>query len=172
VNDAFSINNGARVTRSYASWVYKTADPVQLARHVDAIVIATWQGVSPGRVAYSSNGEDSLAFELNDFAVEEVIKDANVGATITVERVATDQGGRLVFFDHDGGHFVPGTRYLLFLMKQPDTPFYIQINDEGRYVIAGGDRLHSTGSGEVADAFRGQRLEHVRGSLQRAVRTP
>lgn len=158
--------------RSHASWVYKTTDPARMARDVDAIVLATWVGVSPGRVAHSSNGEDVLAFELNDFTVEEVVKGNGVGGALTIERVATDQGGRMAVFDHDGGHFVPGTRYLLFLQKQPNTSFFIQINDEGRYVIDGRSRLRSPGSGKVADALRGRSLEDVRTFLQRALRTP
>lgn len=143
-----------------------------MARDVDAIVVATWLGVSPGRVAYSSRGEDVLAFELNDFTVEEVIKGTGVGGSLTIERVATDQGGRQAVFDHDGGHFVPGTRYLLFLKKQPETSFFLQVNDEGRYVIDGRGRLRSSGSGAVADALRGRSLEEVRTFVQQALRNP
>lgn len=169
--DGGQVNSGA--TRgTQASWVYKTTDPVRMARDVDAIVVATWVGVSPGRVAYSSNGEDALAFELNDFTVEEVIKGKGVAGAVIIERVASDQGGRMAVFDHDGGHFVPGTRYLLFLKKQPQTSFFIQINDEGRYVIDGRGRLRSPGSGMVADTFRGRSLADVRAFFQRALRTP
>lgn len=158
--------------RSHAAWAYKTTDPARMARDVDAIVVATWLGVSPGRVAYSASGEDSLAFELNDFSVEEVIKGQGVGGSLTIERVASDQGGRIGIFDHDGGHFVPHTRYLLFLKKQPESSFFIQINDEGRYVIDGRDRLRTRGTGRVADAFRGRTLANVRTFVQQVLRTP
>lgn len=164
--------NTSITRRTQASWVYKTTDPVRMARDVDAIVLATWVGVSPGRVAYSSNGEDVLAFELNNFTVEDVIKGNGVGGSVTIERVATDQGGRMAIFDHDGGHFVPGTRYLLFLKKQPETSFFIQINDEGRYVIDGRGQLRSSGSGTVANALRGRSFADVRAFLERALRTP
>lgn len=171
-SDALGIDGGKMTTRTHASWVYKTTDPVRMARDVDAIVLGTWVGLSPGRVAYSSTAEDALAFELNDFAVEEVIKGAGVGGSVTVERVASDQLGRTAVFNHDGGHFVPGTRYLLFLRKQPDTRFFIQVNDEGRYVIDGNNRLRASGSGKVADALTGRSLADVRTFLQAALRRP
>lgn len=159
----------APVTRAHAAWVYKTTDPVRMARDVDAIVVATWTAVGPGRVAYSSTGEDALAFELNDFAVEEVIKGTGIRGAIVLERVAADQGERRVIFEPDGGHFVPHTQYLLFLKKQPDTPFFIQINDEGRYVIDGQNRLRTPATGQVADALRGRTLADVRAFLRQAL---
>ncbi len=172
VSDVFGINRGPISTRAFASWVYKTNDPAKMARDVDAIVVARWVRVSPGRIAYSSNAEDALAFELNDFAVEEVIKGTGVGGFLTIERVATDQDGRTAVFDHDGGPFVSDTRYLLFLKKQPETSFFIQINDEGRYVVDSSSRLRTSGSGKVADAFGGRRLAEVRTFLEQALKTP
>lgn len=166
-----SAASGAATPRTMAAWAYKTSDAKQMARDVDAIVVATWVGVSPGRVAYSSNSEDALAFELNDFNVEEVIKGRRlVGGSVMVERVATNQMGRLVDFDYDGGAFLPDTRYLLFLKKQPDTAHFIQINDEGRYVIDGRDQLLASGKGSVADTVSRGSIGQLRSLVQQALR--
>lgn len=155
--------------RSRASWVYKTNDPAKMARDVDAIVVGEWRGVSPGRTVEGPIPEASLAFELNTFAVEEVLKGEDLDESIAIERVASQQRGRRTHYDHDGGPFAPHTRYLLFLKKAPGASYYIQVNDEARYVLDGRARLRSSVRGRLADGLKGRSLADVRGTVRRAL---
>jgi len=141
-----------------------------MARDVDAIVIATLDGVSAGRVAYSSNSEDSLAFEIDTFRVDEVLRGSGISTTVKVERVATNQGNRIARFDFDGGPFVPKTQYLLFLKKQSDADVFYQVNDEGRYAIDGLGRARSRAKGAVAAALHGRSVGQIRALVAAATR--
>jgi len=140
-----------------------------MARDVDAIVIATLDRVSAGRVAYSSNSEDSLAFEINTFRVDEVLR-GSVSARVNVERVATNQGNRIARFDFDGGPFVPKTQYLLFLKKQSSADVFYQVNDEGRFAVDGLGRVRSRAKGAVAAALHGRSVGQIRALVAEATR--
>lgn len=170
---------GKQQSRARAAWVYKTNDVRQMVRDVDAIAVVRLAKVGRGRTAFSGIGENALDFELNEFALEEVLKaKASVGGlvaggTLTLERVGTAQGqSGPVGLDHDGGAFETGPRYLLFLTKQPDSEFFVQVNDEGRYLIGPDNRLQSAGEGAVAAALRGRTLEYVRSLIREATGTP
>lgn len=97
---AFGVTSGQRRSMSKAAWAYKTDDINKMVRDVDAIVVAQLTAVRQGRVASSSQGDSSLAFELNDFAILETLKGLPTTA-ITIERVSNVQGGKFIGFDHD-----------------------------------------------------------------------
>lgn len=124
---------------SSAAWKerYQTAE--ELVKRVDTIVLAEAVSTMPGRVAYSSNGEDALPFEVVEFRVIDGLKGAKEGQQVMVERAGgTDNEGRAVHVDIDGGEFEKGGTYLLFLKQQEEGPYYYQVNDQGRYEVSGG----------------------------------
>ena len=132
-----------KAPRTAASWKEIYQSPQELARGVDAIVLATAADIQPGRVATSENSEDSLAFELVEFRVLRGLKGAKPGEHITLERAAASRGG--FFLDADGGAFEIGQTYLLFLQRKEDgDPYFYQVNNQGRYrvvknrLVAGG----------------------------------
>ena len=122
-----------------AAWKEKYGTAEELVKRVDTIVLAEAVSSMPGRVAYSSNGEDSLPFEVVEFRVIEGLKGAKEGQQVLVERAGgTDNEGRAVHVDIDGGEFEKGGTYLLFLKQQEDGPYFYQVNDQGRYQVSGG----------------------------------
>lgn len=90
----------------------------------------------------------------------------------TIERVAGGGAdGQRVLFDSDGGAYVEGQRYLLFLKKQPDTEIFYLVNDEGRYAVDEHERLvPAARDGKVAQTLRNRALPAVRTQLQDALR--
>lgn len=169
----FGMFHEAPVRAFSAAWAYRTDDPKLMARDVDAVVVATLVRTSPGRVAYSSDPSDSVPFELNEFRVEQGWKQLKTGALVTVERVGGAVNGERVLFDSDGGPYVTGQRYLLFLKKQPGSEVFYLINDEGRYALDGIERLvPAARSGRVADKLRNEPLQKVRALLQSALQQP
>jgi hypothetical protein len=167
---ALTVASGAQSGgRSNTAWLYTTDNAGELARYADAVVVARLAVTYPGRVAFSSNGESSLAFELNDFLVVDAIK-GKLGATITVERVSSIQNREPLLFDHDGGPYQLGQNVLLFLKKQKDSPFFYVVNDEARYTIGRGGRLHSRVERPLAASLEGKTLGQVRELLLQAIR--
>ena len=127
------------LSTSHAVWkeVYKNVD--EMVKGADAIVLAQAIDRQPGRIAYSSNGEDALPFEVVSFQVIDNIKGKKDDAIISVERAGgVDPEGNQVYIDADGGGFEVGNSYLLFLKRQEDGPYYYQVNDQGRYQVEGG----------------------------------
>ncbi len=149
----------APVTLSHAAWKVRFDAPSDLARGVDAVVLATAVSERPGRVAFSENGEDSLPFEEVTFEVVRGFKGARNGEQVVVERAGgIDYEGNNVLLDADGGPFETGSTYLLFLMHQEDGPFYYQVNDQGRFLVED-DRLVAVSEGDdVASFFHGKPL--------------
>ena len=126
-------------SKSHAVWkeVYKNVD--DMVKGADMIVLAQALDKQPGRVAYSSTGEDALPFEVVSFRVIDNIKGKKGDAIINVERAGgVDPEGNQVYLDADGGDFEVGNSYLLFLKRQEDGPYYYQVNDQGRYQVEGG----------------------------------
>lgn len=149
--------------RTAASWKHHFKQVKDMVKNADAVVIARADSVAPGRVAYSSNGEDSLAFEVVNFTVVDGLKGAKGGSTVSVERVSSSQGDTTVYFGFDGGNFEMGGTYLLFLKKQEDGgPFYYQINDQGRFHEEGG-HLRAVEPGDpVAAVFHGRSMRDAK----------
>lgn len=122
-----------------ASWKEHFKDAKALVKSADAVVLARVDSVAPGRVAYSSNGDDSLSFEVVNFTVVRGLKGEKDGAPVSIERVSSNQDGTVAYFNFDGGSFQMGGTYLLFLKKQEDGgPYYYQVNDQGRFHEEGG----------------------------------
>ena len=144
-----------------ASWKQHFKDAKELVKGSDAVVVARADSVAPGRVAYSSDGQDSLAFEVVSFTVVDGLKGERDGSAVSLERVSsTTPDGNVAYFDFDGGNFEVGGTYLLFLKKQEDGgPYYYQINDQGRFRDEGG-QLRAVEPGDpVAALFHGRSLK-------------
>ena len=138
-----------------ATWVYPPISLAQMVSNADVIAVLTTTSTRPGRsVGSSAVGAPPLEFELVDFAVAEVLKGVPAG-TITVERVGSTQRGGRVIVNNDGGAFAAGTRHLLFLKKQSDAPYYVLLNDQGRYAVRQ-DRLEAVTQGTVSAAMDGK----------------
>lgn len=143
--------------RFQAAWKDVFDQPQPMIRAVDTIVVARHVGTSPGRVAFSSDPDDAVPFELNHFLVERGLKGVRPGSSITVERVGGDRTGETVVMDGDGGPYVPGQLYVLFLNKQSESDFYYLVNDEGRYSVDSDQRLVAVAAhGNVAAALGGR----------------
>ncbi|MCA1633905.1 MAG: hypothetical protein LC802_09340 [Acidobacteria bacterium] len=146
--------------RTAASWKQHFKDAKELVKSSDAVVVARADSVAPGRVAYSSNGEDALAFEVVNFSVVDGLKGEKDGSTVSVERVSSTQGDTVAYFDFDGGNFEVGGTYLLFLKRQEDGgPFYYQINDQGRFHEEGGQLRAVAPDDAVAALFHGRSVK-------------
>jgi len=156
--------------RQHALWAYHPQDPAQMARDVDAVVVATLAGVRPGRTASASSGAGSLSFELDEFMVEESIKGSAGGETLFLERVAALPGE--LFPEHDGGAYDKGRRYLLFLRKQSTTTLFYLVHPEGRYTVGDDGLVTPAAEGAVAQRLSGQPLKDVVALLQAAVAKP
>ena len=143
--------------RTAASWKQHFKDAKELVKSADAVVLARADSVAPGRVAYSSNGEDSLAFEVVNFTVLRGMKGERTGSSVSVERVSSTQGDTVAYFNFDGGDFEVGGTYLLFLKRQEDGgPFYYQINDQGRFHEEGGRLVAASPGDPVAGVLHGR----------------
>ena len=145
------------VSQTSAHWKEHFQGIGEMVRSADAVVLARADSVAPSRVAYSSNGEDSLAFEVVNFTVTRGMKGERTGSTVSVERVSSTQGDTVAYFNFDGGDFEVGGTYLLFLKKQEDGgPFYYQINDQGRFHEEGGRLVAASPDDPVAGSLHGR----------------
>ncbi|HUP61358.1 MAG TPA: hypothetical protein VNA69_13155 [Thermoanaerobaculia bacterium] len=148
--------------RFHTSWKDTFEKPGQLIRGVEAIVVARHVGTSPGRVAFSDNPEDAVPFELNHFIVEKGLKGLPSGSSFTLERVGGRVHNEVVVLDSDGGPYVPGERYTLFMNRQPESSFFYLVNDEGRYTVDESDRLVPVAQqGKVAGALAGLEINDL-----------
>ncbi len=150
----------------HASWANYYKRPAALARDVDAIVVARLTGTSPGRVAVGDSPQDKVPFELAHFKVERALK-GSTGPTVVVERVGGVVEGQRVVFQSDGGPYVVGQRYALFLKKQPATGLYYLINDQGRYSLGSSGLKPVAESGRVTEAFSGKTLSQFTSMIVR-----
>lgn len=148
------------VQSAQASWAEIYKSPKDLARSVDVVALAQAVEVAPSHVALSDRGEGPLPFQLIDFDVIHSLKGTAPGNRLTVERAGgvTPQG-RKVEISADGGEFVPGQVYLLFLKRQPKGSYYYQVNDQGRYQLKGDQFLAVAPDDPVATSFHGATLE-------------
>ena len=146
--------------RTAASWKQHFKDAKELVKASDAVVVARADSVAPGRVAYSSDGQDSLAFEVVNFTVLDGLKGEKDGSAVSVERVSSSQEGTVAYFDFDGGNFEVGGTYLLFLKRQEDGgPYYYQVNDQGRFHEEGGQLRAIEPGDPVAALFHGRTVK-------------
>ena len=139
-----------------AVWKEVYASPAEMARRVDAVVLARVTGTRPGRVVWSENGEDALPFQVVELEVVEGLRGAAKAERIFLERAGgTAPDGRAVDLSYDGGAFEHGATYLLFLKKQEDGPYFYQVNLQGRYLVTGGRLWASDPDDPIAKAFEG-----------------
>ena len=164
-----ALDGGTGEMRHEAIWEYRPTDAAQMARDVDAVVVAVHVGVRPGRVAESANGLHSLSFELNDFVVEEEIKGPVVGESVTVERAGGGADAVPAAVDYDGGPYNKGQRYLLFLRKQSDTAFFYLVHPEGRYSVGTDRHLATAAKGPAASVLSRRPLRDALALLRAAV---
>lgn len=158
--------------RFHTAWKDTYAAPGPMVRDVDAVVLARHTGTSPGRVAFSDNPEDAVPFELNHFVVEQGLKGVRSGASLTVERVGGSMHGESVILDADGGPYVPGEAYVLFLKKQPESDFYYLVNDQARFSLDGDRRLVPVSDGSVATALRGSTVRELAARVRAEMSRP
>jgi hypothetical protein len=146
--------------RFHAAWKHTFESPSDLARGVDAIVVARTVQTRPGRIATSDNGEDVLPFEEVTFEIQRALKGARDGESLTVERVGgLDREGQVVLLDGDGGPFELGETYLLFLMRQEEGPHFYQVNDQGRFGVRSDHLEAANDEGSVTGFFHGRGTE-------------
>ena len=147
--------------KSTAVWkeVYKNVD--EMVKSADKVVLAQAIDRQPGRIAYSSNGEDALPFEVVSFRVIDNVKGKKGDTIIYVELAGgVDPEGTQVYLDADGGDFEVGNSYLLFLKQQEDGgPYYYQVNDQGRYQVEGGRLKGLDKDDEVSVMFHERSVE-------------
>ncbi|MEK6281662.1 MAG: hypothetical protein AABN95_15005 [Acidobacteriota bacterium] len=147
-------------SKSAAVWKQVYKNPEDMVKGVDTIVLAQVVDRTPGRIAYSSNGEDVLPFEVVTFRVVDNIKGKKGDGMIYVERAGgVDNEGNQVYIDADGGDFEVGNSYLLFLKRQEDGPYYYQVNDQGRYQVEGGRLKGVNKDDEVSVTFQDRPVE-------------
>jgi hypothetical protein len=155
-----------------AVWKEVYASPSEMARRVDAVVLARVTGTRPGRVVWSENGEDALPFQVVELSVIEGLRGAAKTERIFLERVGgTAPDGRAVDLSYDGGAFEPGATYLLFLKKQEDGPYFYQVNLQGRYLVIGGRLRASDPDDPVAKAFEGVPMARGIGRVREDLRS-
>ena len=146
-----------REAHTSAHWKEHFQGIGQMVAGSDAVALVRADSVAPGRVAYSSNNEDSLAFEVVNFTVVRGMKGARTGEAVSVERVSSSQDGTVAYFNFDGGDFEVGGTYLLFLKKQEDGgPYYYQVNDQGRFHEVAGRLVAASPEDPVAGALHGR----------------
>lgn len=148
------------VAYAEAAWKQVFDTPRALSDATDAVVLAQAIDVAPGRVALSDKGEGPLPFQLVEFEVIYGLRGAAAGERLTVERTGgVDPSGRNVKITADGGEFVPGEVYLLYLKAQPETDRYYQINHQARYHLKGDHLMAVAPDDPVATRLHGVSLE-------------
>lgn len=153
-----------------AAWKEKYRSVDEMAKRVDVVVLARAVAVNPGRVAYSSNGEDALPFEVVEFTAISGLKGVRDGTPISVERVGGVDNGQSIFFGDDGGPVEVGGTYLLFLKKQEDGPYYYQVNNQGRFRVEGGRLSAADPEDAVAASLHGRGIGEVMQAIRKSVR--
>lgn len=117
-----------------AQWknVYRTQSG--LVAGADLIVLAEHSFAQPGRVV--GQGEDALPFTNNTFRVEKILKGEYEGRELVVEQTGGMMADGTIYNIDDGGAYIPGAQYLLFLKSNEVGAFYV-INHQARYRLIG-----------------------------------
>lgn len=157
------------VQYAQAAWAEHFQSPVGLARGVDTIVLAQVLDVAPSRVATSDKGEGPLPFQTIELEVLHGLKGAAAGDRLLVERAGGTLKGHSVEITADGGAFVPGDVYMLFLKKQSDGPYHYQVNAQGRYHLEGKHFIAADPDDAVATSLHGATMEEGLAKVQAAV---
>ena len=145
-----------QTVQAKAQWaeVYRT--PGGLVAGADLIVLAKHVESQPGRVV------GDLPFTYNGFAIQRVLKGAHDGSALVVEQTGGLMKNGLILGIDDGGPFVPGRSYLLFLKAQGANGVYYQINHQARYEIERDGRLKGVDPADAVVArFNGRSLDEA-----------
>lgn len=156
-----------------AQWaeVYRT--PGGLVAGADLIVLARHVAAEPGRVV------GNTPFTNNGFQIERVIKGVHADKVLVVEQTGGRMNDGVILSIDDGGPYVPGHSYLMFLKAQGDAHgaahgdngIYYQINHQARYEIGRDGMLKGVDpTDSVVAAFNGRPLTDVLGAVERRVR--
>ena len=124
------------VTPSTAMWVDHFDTVAELRSGVDTVIVATVLGTRAGRVV-EGPGLTPLAFTLADLRVDRNVAGEPLTG-LTVEQTGGRPGDTTLYVNGDGGPYLPGVQYLLFLNRQPDTDFFYLVNPQGRFAVQGG----------------------------------
>jgi hypothetical protein len=147
-----------------AQWaeIYRTPD--DLVAGADLIVIAKHVESQPGRVV------GTIPFTFNGFQIESVVKGVHDRDDLVVESTGGMMKDNVILGIDDGGPFVPGHRYLLFLKAQGANGVYYQINHQARYEIDRAGMLKGVDPTEpVVAAFNGRPLSDTLDKVERRV---
>jgi hypothetical protein len=126
---------GPDTVHARVQWAEVYRDPGSLIASAELIVVARHVASQPGRII------GDVPFTYNGFEIERVVKGAHHGKALIVEQTGGRmKDGTLLAID-DGGPYVPGQRYLLFLKAQGGHGVYYQINHQARYEIGREGRL-------------------------------
>ncbi|MEW6736377.1 MAG: hypothetical protein AB1489_34110 [Acidobacteriota bacterium] len=131
VINSFMVKEQKQVQVS-AQWkdVYRTLGG--LVAGADLIVVADHLIAEPGRTI--GEGEDTIPFTNNTFTVKSILKGTHNGSTLLVEQTGGMLSNGMVLGVNDGGQYIPGSSYLLFLKDNGDGNYYV-INHQARYQI-------------------------------------
>ncbi len=135
-----------------AHWADDYRNLREMVGGVDVVVVATNVLSQPGRVEDADTG-NPLPFTNQFFRSEQVLK-GQVGGNFVVEQTGGSVGGAVLSID-DGGPYSPGSRYLLFLNKQPDTDMYYLVNPQGRFLNEGG-QMRAAQRGAASNTLHGR----------------
>lgn len=119
---------------AHAQWAEGYDTPGALMAGADLVVIARHVAAEPGRRVAN------VPFTNNGFEIQRIVKGVHDGKVLVVEQTGGRMNDGTLLSVDDGGPYVPGHRYLLFLKAQGNGVYY-QINRQGRYEIERGGRL-------------------------------
>lgn len=140
--------------------VYRT--PGGLVAGADLIVLARHVASQPGRVV------GDVPFTYNGFEIQETLKGVHDGRDLVVEQTGGLTKGGLILSIDDGGPYVPGRSYLLFLKAQGANGVYYQINHQARYEIDRAGILKGVDPTDgVVARFNGRSLDEATGVVER-----
>lgn len=151
--------------KARAQWaeVYRT--PAGLVAGADLIVIARHVAAEPGRMV------GNTPFTNNGFQIERIVKGVHADNVLLVEQTGGRMNDGVILGIDDGGPYVPGHSYLLFLKAQGNNGIYYQINHQARYEIDRDSLLKGVDPADnVVAAFNGRPLRDVLGAVERRVR--
>lgn len=134
-------------------WAYNHRSLGEMARDVDAVVMATVDDIRPGRTVLMADGRTPLPFTLVDLNVERVLR-GEVDDSLTLEQTGGSVGDMSYYVDGDGGPYEVGERVLLFVNQQSDTDLYYLVHPQGRYRVVDNQLL-----AVAPDSPAGRRLD-------------
>lgn len=139
-----------------AQWAEVYHTPGGLVAGADLIVLARHVASQPGRVV------GDMPFTYNGFEIRKVLKGAHDSRDLVVEQTGGLMKNGLLLGIDDGGPFVPGRSYLLFLKSQAASGVYYQINHQARYELGRDGMLKGVDPTDAVVArFNGRSLDEA-----------